>query len=637
MKVSKSRLSVKSKTLIAFSIITILVGLLGYISSITINDLDAAFLEVTEGDYKNIDTLEKQKISMLTLRRHEKNFLLRGLDKYIKEHKAEYKHFLTLTEKLRTNSAGIHHEKIEQIAKNIDVYRKGFIKVIEAKIREGDSKTGIRRELRSTAHKIEEFVKSSKLSDYYIIQLLTFRQREKDYLLSRDAKYLNKLNNDIQKVTTRMTERGLDDSRKKALTSLIAQYQKQFKSLVTNTDGITKIIKDFRANVHAIEKKLGEYIEESLISLKEKEKELIERSERAKKELILICGIIIFIIIGINFFAYRLVSSIKTAIDQMKILAQDFLKTSTVIDHSSGTLNELATNQSSAIQETASSVNEITAMVSKNTESAISSKAKSEENAVAANQGKETVSNVIKAMNSLSDSTKHMTDRFSKTGEELQDVVEIIKQIGEKAKVINDIVFQTKLLSFNASVEAARAGEHGKGFAVVAEEIGNLATMSGSSAEEITDILNQSIKMVTDLVTKNQTEVESLVTTNTKKVQHGIDTAKECEIALNTIIKNIDNINISIGEIAQASEEQNGGVKEISLAIYEFNSSNQKTVSMANETKNHATSIKTNADKIYSLTTEMEENIQGTSNLDNKKFSKTIKKVKKSTKNKKIV
>ena len=52
----------------------------------------------------------------------------------------------------------------------------------------------------------------------------------------------------------------------------------------------------------------------------------------------------------------------------------------------------------------------------------------------------------------------------------LPKVLEIIKTIEDKTKVINDIVFQTKLLSFNASVEAARAGEAGKGFAVVASK-----------------------------------------------------------------------------------------------------------------------------------------------------------------------
>ena len=60
-----------------------------------------------------------------------------------------------------------------------------------------------------------------------------------------------------------------------------------------------------------------------------------------------------------------------------------------------------------------------------------------------------------------------------------------MEQIKDKVNIINDIVFQTKLLSFNASVEAARAGENGKGFAVVAEEVGNLASVSGKAANEI--------------------------------------------------------------------------------------------------------------------------------------------------------
>jgi methyl-accepting chemotaxis protein len=67
----------------------------------------------------------------------------------------------------------------------------------------------------------------------------------------------------------------------------------------------------------------------------------------------------------------------------------------------------------------------------------------------------------------------------------ISEVFKIVQEIAEKTNVINDIVFQTKLLSFNASVEAARAGEHGKGFAVVSEEIGKLAASSGKASVEI--------------------------------------------------------------------------------------------------------------------------------------------------------
>jgi methyl-accepting chemotaxis protein len=76
-------------------------------------------------------------------------------------------------------------------------------------------------------------------------------------------------------------------------------------------------------------------------------------------------------------------------------------------------------------------------------------------------------------------------NQINYSNEQMSEIVKVIQEIETKTKVINDIVFQTKLLSFNASVEAARAGEQGKGFAVVAEEVGNLAQMSGNAAKEI--------------------------------------------------------------------------------------------------------------------------------------------------------
>ena len=117
---------------------------------------------------------------------------------------------------------------------------------------------------------------------------------------------------------------------------------------------------------------------------------------------------------------------------------------------------------------------------------------------------------MISSIEGISESNGEIMKEVSNNNSELQTISELIKDIEEKTKVINDIVFQTKLLSFNASVEAARAGEHGKGFAVVAEEIGNLANMSGEAALQISQIIETSVQNVQTMIKKTTTKMESI-------------------------------------------------------------------------------------------------------------------------------
>lgn len=77
---------------------------------------------------------------------------------------------------------------------------------------------------------------------------------------------------------------------------------------------------------------------------------------------------------------------------------------------------------------------------------------------------------------------------------EIKEILEVIPLIKKKTNIIDEIVFKTQLLSFNASIEAERAGENGRGFSVVAQEIGNLAQTSGSAASDISDLIKSSLK-----------------------------------------------------------------------------------------------------------------------------------------------
>ena len=105
-----------------------------------------------------------------------------------------------------------------------------------------------------------------------------------------------------------------------------------------------------------------------------------------------------------------------------------------------------------------------------------------------------------------------------------------IEEIGAKTEVIDDIVFQTKILSFNASVEAERAGELGRGFGVVAQEVGNLAAMSGQSAIEIASIVKSAMKESREIISENKIRVKKgadLCQLSVKKMRGVIEALKK--------------------------------------------------------------------------------------------------------------
>ncbi|MBF0206995.1 MAG: hypothetical protein HQK53_08900 [Oligoflexia bacterium] len=90
----------------------------------------------------------------------------------------------------------------------------------------------------------------------------------------------------------------------------------------------------------------------------------------------------------------------------------------------------------------------------------------------------------------------------------LEQLNHLVHEISKKTDVINEIVFQIKILSFNASIESNRAGIHGKGFGVVAQEIQKLAVSSRKAAEKINDLIERSAERVTSVVSIIQEKVD---------------------------------------------------------------------------------------------------------------------------------
>ena len=184
----------------------------------------------------------------------------------------------------------------------------------------------------------------------------------------------------------------------------------------------------------------------------------------------------------------------------------------------------------------------------------------------------------------------------------MRRIIEIINNISEKTKIINDIVFQTKLLSFNASVEAARAGEHGKGFAVVAEEVGNLAKVSGDAANEVESIVNEGVDVVEKVIQKTTESSKRHMQSSSEKVASTLESVLKLKEIFNQFLSNAEVIKNVVSESTESMREQAHGIENINQAmndLSDLNNENQVAINDVVGTSDSLAKSSTNLDKVF--------------------------------------
>lgn len=312
------------------------------------------------------------------------------------------------------------------------------------------------------------------------------------------------------------------------------------------------------------------------------------------------------------FFIIRGVSKlILSVLGELKDAAIKTNQNSDDLKAASEAVASATTEQASAIQETVSTLDEITAMIDKSVQYAQDSNTKSNECSKITNQSRDTINNMISTIEDISQSNDQAMTDIQANNEKITEMTEIIKKISTKTSVINDIVFQTKLLAFNASVEAARAGEHGKGFSVVAEEVGNLAEISGTAANEIEEMLTESVVKVEEVVNTIKSKIDSLSTTSREKINSGVVIAKSSGELLEGVVTNVLEVQNMLEGISSASEEQSTGVRNITTAMREIDNSNNINTDIAQKTATSSHELATQADQLLTSVAKLEDQIYG--------------------------
>jgi methyl-accepting chemotaxis protein len=269
--------------------------------------------------------------------------------------------------------------------------------------------------------------------------------------------------------------------------------------------------------------------------------------------------------------------------------------------------NKLSTN----LDSTTSTLTELLAMLGKTIEEIDVATKNSEELQGSANQGITAVENMSVSVNEINTNNQLMTNVVAEVAASLNSIINVIGEITAKTDVINDIVFQTKLLSFNASVEAARAGEYGKGFSVVAEEVGKLALESGTAAKEITELLNQSTQTVENIVKSSTKKMGEVTSVSDKKVKEGLLRTEECRTALDDIIVRVDQMKEIVKEIHVASNEQSQGVSTVNNGMDVLDGVIRSTNDISNSTLTFSNSLGVESEKLQETYEELNIIING--------------------------
>ena len=251
----------------------------------------------------------------------------------------------------------------------------------------------------------------------------------------------------------------------------------------------------------------------------------------------------------------QIVDSLNHALFQINQISRQVSEESQRMAAGAETLSNGAVMQASAVQELVSNIDNITGQLERTSADAETARNDSVE--------------AGRQLQVCDQKMKELTNS-------MDDILQASHRIGGIVKTIEDICFQTNILALNAAVEAARAGEAGKGFAIVADEVQDLANKSSASAQDIAELIDNSMRLV----------------------QYGASLTTDTTDALSAVVSSAHNSTEMVEHIAKSAAEQTATLMQIRQSMEQISQVVQTNATTARESAESARELSSHAEKL---------------------------------------